>query len=87
MGKQVMGIKEGTCCDEHWILCGSVESPNCIPETILYCVNWNLNNFKETKTKKKGKKLDSVPELGNFLKFCFEQEAIVIGYSYFKTSF
>ena len=32
MGKQVMGIKEGTC-DEHWLLYGSVESLNSIRET------------------------------------------------------
>ena len=27
----VMGIKEGTCWDEHWVLCVSVESVNSIP--------------------------------------------------------
>ena len=28
-----MGIKEGTCCDEHWVLYVSDESLNPIPET------------------------------------------------------
>ena len=32
-GKQVMGMKEGTCGDEHQVLCGSVESLYCTPET------------------------------------------------------
>jgi len=30
----VMGMKEGICCDEHWVLYVSVESLNSIPETI-----------------------------------------------------
>ena len=30
----VMGIKEGTCWDEHWVLCVSNESLNSTPETI-----------------------------------------------------
>ena len=29
----VMGIKEGTCCEEHWVLCVSDESLNSAPET------------------------------------------------------
>ena len=28
-----MGTKEGTCCDEHWVLFVSDESLNSIPET------------------------------------------------------
>ena len=28
-----MGIKEGTCCDEHRVLYGSAESLNSTPET------------------------------------------------------
>ena len=31
--KWVMGIKEGTCCDEHWMLYVSDESLNSTPET------------------------------------------------------
>ena len=27
-GIMVMGIKEGTCCDEHWVLCATNESLN-----------------------------------------------------------
>ena len=36
--KQVMGIKEDTCCDEHWVIYGTVKSLYCTPETnvILY---------------------------------------------------
>ena len=29
--KYVMGIKEGTCCNEHWMLYASDESLNSIP--------------------------------------------------------
>jgi len=28
----VMGIKEGTCCDEHQVLYGSIKSLTCTPE-------------------------------------------------------
>ena len=28
-----MGVKEGTCWDEHWVLYGSDESPNSIPRS------------------------------------------------------
>ena len=37
-GKWVMGLKEGTCWDEHWVLYVSDESLNSTPETnsILY---------------------------------------------------
>ena len=47
--KQVMGIKECTCCDKHRVTYESVESLYCTPETntTLY-VNWNLNkNLKK----------------------------------------
>lgn len=46
--KQVMGIKECTCPEEHQVLCGSAESLYCTHETnIILPVNWNLNkNFK-----------------------------------------
>ena len=33
MGKWVMGIKEGTCWDEHWVVYVSNESLNFTPET------------------------------------------------------
>ena len=33
--KQVMGIKECTCGDEHWVSYGSVESLNSTPKTII----------------------------------------------------
>lgn len=39
--KWVMGIKEGTCWDEHWVLCVSDES---------------LNSTSEAKKKKKKKR-------------------------------
>lgn len=43
-----MGIKEGTCYDEHWVKHGNVESLNCTPETNIIpetsmLINWNLN--------------------------------------------
>ena len=31
-GKWVMGIEEGTCWDEHWMLHGSDESQESIPQ-------------------------------------------------------
>ena len=31
--KWVMSIKEGTCCDEHWVLYISDESLNSSPDT------------------------------------------------------
>ena len=44
--KWVMGIKEGTCWDEHWVLYVSDESLNSTPETntILYV---NKLEFKQ----------------------------------------
>ena len=33
--KWVMGIKEGTCWDEHWVFYISDESLNSTPETII----------------------------------------------------
>ena len=33
--KWMMGIKEGTCWDEHWVLHESDESLNSTPETII----------------------------------------------------
>ena len=50
-----MGIKEYTCCNEHWVIYRIVESLYCILETntTLYG-NWNLNkNFKNDTKKKK----------------------------------
>ena len=39
-GKQVMGMKEGTCCDEHGVMYGSAASLYCTPETnITPCVS------------------------------------------------
>jgi len=32
-GNWVMGIKEGTWCDEHWVLYATDESLNSTPET------------------------------------------------------
>ena len=42
-GKQVMGIKENTCYDEHRLLCGTVELLYGTPETNITLCNWNLN--------------------------------------------
>lgn len=47
-----MGIKEGTCCDQHWVLYVSDESLNSTPETntVWYANNLNLNkNLGEKK--------------------------------------
>ena len=40
-----MGIKEGICCDEHWMLYVSDESVNSTPETniVLYTNQENKN--------------------------------------------
>ena len=37
-GNQVIGIKEGTCCDEHWVLCVTDELLNTTSKTndVLY---------------------------------------------------
>ena len=32
-GKWVMGIEEGTCCDEHWVLYGNNGSWESTPKT------------------------------------------------------
>ena len=40
MGEQVMGSKECTCCDEHWVLCGSVES---LKYTLEMSITLNVN--------------------------------------------
>lgn len=37
-GKQVMEIKEGSYCDEHWVIHGSVKSLYCAPGTNINCV-------------------------------------------------
>ena len=34
--EKVMRIKEGTCCDEHQVMYGIVESLYCTPETNLH---------------------------------------------------
>lgn len=41
----MMGMKEGACCDKHWVLYGSAELLNSMPETntALYI---NLLGFK-----------------------------------------
>lgn len=31
--KWVVGMKEGACCDEHWVMYVSVESLSSTPET------------------------------------------------------
>ena len=43
----MMGIKECTCRDEHWVLYGSVESLYCTPETdiTLYVNSTRINFF------------------------------------------
>ena len=33
MGQLGVGIKEGTCWNEHWVLCATEESLNSTPET------------------------------------------------------
>ena len=44
MSKWVIGIKECSCCDEHWVLHVNDESQNSTPETnITLYANWNLN--------------------------------------------
>ena len=51
-----MGLKEGTYCDEYWVLYVSDESLNSTPKTnITLYANWSLrkNLKKENKTKKK----------------------------------
>ena len=54
----MMGIKEGTCCDENWVLYVSDESLNSTSETntILY-VTVNLNKILERKKRKEKKHL------------------------------
>ena len=43
-----MGIAGYTCCVEHCMLYGSVESLNSTPETnITLSVNWNVNKNKQ----------------------------------------
>ena len=45
MGETGDGDKEGTCCDEHQVLYGSVEMSNhhiVHLKLILHYVNWNL---------------------------------------------
>ena len=43
-----MGIKEDTCCDEHWVLYVSDQSLNSTPESnITLLTNWNLNKSLE----------------------------------------
>ena len=49
-GKEGIGIKKSTCCDEYWVLYGNVESLYCTPETKLHSMltSWNLNeNLKK----------------------------------------
>ena len=43
------GMKEGTCYDEHWVLCVSDESLNSTPETnIALYVNQLKFKYKQT---------------------------------------
>ena len=46
MGQMVMGVKEGTCCDEHWVLLYvSDVPPNSTPEiNIALYVNYQNSN-------------------------------------------
>lgn len=44
----MMGIKKGTCCDEHWVLNASDESLNSTSETNVILYKYKLNkNFKD----------------------------------------
>ena len=56
--KWVMGIKEGTCCDEHWMLYISDESLNSNPETntTLYVNQLEFKNLKQMNKKQKQRK-------------------------------
>ena len=50
-----MGIKEGTCWDEHWVLYVSDESLKSFPGTIttLYVNKLGLKSFKKDNFKQK----------------------------------
>ena len=55
MGKCVMGIKEGTCYDEPWVLYVSNESLNSTPETnITLCVKQLEFKLKKISKHEKG---------------------------------
>lgn len=47
-----MGIKESTCCDEHWVTQGSAESLDCMPETniTLYINHTRLGQLKNKRS-------------------------------------
>ena len=51
--KQVMGIKEGSCPDEHQVIYGIVESLHSIPETHVTLYVNQLELKQELKKKKK----------------------------------
>ena len=58
-GKWVMGIEEGTCWDEHWVLYVSEESRESTPKTkstvyTLYVSQFDSKLFKQNN--RKGKK-------------------------------
>ena len=43
-----MGIKEDTCCDEHWVMYGSIESLHCTPKTnVKLYVNYTGIKIRE----------------------------------------
>ena len=46
--KWMLGIKEGTCCDEHWVFYGNAEAPYYTPETdiTLYVNYTGIETFK-----------------------------------------
>ena len=49
-----MGIKEGTCWDEHWVLYVSDELLGSTPEPVLHCMLTNLNlNLKNQQVQMK----------------------------------
>ena len=51
----MMDIKEGTCCDEYWVLYISDELLNSTPETnIVLYVNYLKFKLKKQKNIKKG---------------------------------
>ena len=44
MGKWLMGIKEGTCWDEHWVLFAGDESLDFTPEIMV--TNLDINVYE-----------------------------------------
>ena len=58
----MMGIEEGTCWDEHWVLYVSDEYGNLLPKPRTHCrhcmlANLTINYIRKQTTKQKKKKL------------------------------